>query len=408
MGVSALRVAACAGVLCGALMLSDSAAGFAFADPGGAGPGLSDEQPSKGVNKEHATLAHIIQRILSEHRRRVRHEAHHRPRVKFGSAPDSFVTASETDLSTLAEVNEEQPPEVAAGNQRDADPAAATDVEVYSDGVDSGAGTQPGVDSGAAADPAVVPAADENGSDYIDKTAVAAQPTPQKTPDGVIGYRYPLFWWQLRRGEGSDWWGADQIMSSFQQVISPLVPSALRTPAPAPAPAPAPTIGPAFRGGAPEPEPVLDASGGVTGGGSNYQATGFGAAPVLTAPIVPVPPPAAARFPLVPPAAAPAPSVGSGFARVATGEPGSTAGLARTSVPQQQSPDSTVKAMSGQTPRQGYTDYLRRPGLPQLAGAALPGVAGILLMTLAGGVVGYRQASAGRMIRASGAARYLP
>jgi hypothetical protein len=64
--------------------------------------------------------------------------------------------------------------------------------------------------------------------------------------------------------------------------------------------------------------------------------------------------------------------------------------------------------MSGQTPRQGYTDYLRSPGLPQLAGAALPGVAGILLMTLGGGVIGYRQANAGRMIRASGAARYLP
>ena len=62
----------------------------------------------------------------------------------------------------------------------------------------------------------------------------------------------------------------------------------------------------------------------------------------------------------------------------------------------------------GQTAPRGYTDYLRRPGLPQLAGAALPGVAGIVLMTLGGGVIGYRQANAGRMIQASGAARYLP
>jgi len=64
--------------------------------------------------------------------------------------------------------------------------------------------------------------------------------------------------------------------------------------------------------------------------------------------------------------------------------------------------------MSEQAPRRGYTDYLRSPGLPRLAGAALPGIAGILLMTFAGGVVGYRQASAGRMIRSTAAARYLP
>jgi hypothetical protein len=43
-----------------------------------------------------------------------------------------------------------------------------------------------------------------------------------------------------------------------------------------------------------------------------------------------------------------------------------------------------------------------------MAGAALPGVAAILLMTLGGGVVGYRQANAGRMVRTTAAARYLP
>lgn len=75
---------------------------------------------------------------------------------------------------------------------------------------------------------------------------------------------------------------------------------------------------------------------------------------------------------------------------------------------QEAPPAGTVTSMSGQTPRQGYTNYLRTAGLSQLAGAALPGVAGILLLTLGGGVIGYRQASAGRMVRMSGAARYLP
>ena len=37
MGVSVLRVAACAGLLVGGLLLGDSAAGTAVADPGGAG-----------------------------------------------------------------------------------------------------------------------------------------------------------------------------------------------------------------------------------------------------------------------------------------------------------------------------------------------------------------------------------
>ena len=43
-----------------------------------------------------------------------------------------------------------------------------------------------------------------------------------------------------------------------------------------------------------------------------------------------------------------------------------------------------------------------------MSGAAMPGVAGTLLLTFGGGVIGYRQASAGRMVRMSGAARYLP
>ncbi len=413
MGVSALRVAACAGVLIGALLFSDGAAGIAFAEPSDAGPSQSDET-SKSIDKPRAGLAHVIQRILSEHRRRIRQEAQRRPRVKFGSEPDSLVTVRGSNMSRFVNVTTEQPPPKVVSDERDA-ASAGTNVEVASGGIDNGAGTERG--SGSEADSTVRPSQVSTGpgSGSIDNAAVGAEPTVQKPPERVAEPRHPLYWWELRRREGGDWWNAEQLMSSFQQVISPLLPTAQ----PKPQPEPTPTIGPAFRGGAPEPEPVLDASGGVAGGGSDYQMTGFGGAPVLTAPIVamPVPPPAAARFPAISPAAAP-PGVGSAVARVAAAEPGATAGptgptgaTARptgTTAPQQSSA-STVEAMAGQTPRQqGYTDFLRSPGLPQLAGAALPGVAGILLMTLAGGVLGYRQATAGRMIRASGAARYLP
>ncbi len=127
-------------------------------------------------------------------------------------------------------------------------------------------------------------------------------------------------------------------------------------------------------------------------------------APVIAVPVLPA---AAARFPSAPPAEASGP--GAGLARGAGIEGGSPNSGIRTEGTQASPPAGTVTSMSGQTPlRQGYTEYLRTAGLPQLAGAAMPGVAGILLLTFGGGVIGYRQASAGRMVRMSGAARYLP
>jgi hypothetical protein len=225
----------------------------------------------------------------------------------------------------------------------------------------------------------------------------APEPEPVKPSTGVV-VDYPFLYYllEVRRGGGT-WWNATRIISRFEEVINP--------------PPPEPTPAPAFRGPAPEapaPEPVIDVSGGV-GGGSDYQPTEFGGAPVLQAPVIAVPvlPPAAARFPSV--ATGGALGVGAGEARGAVVEPGSANTGARQADAQATPPAGTVNSMAGQTPRpQGYTDYLRSRGLPELAGAALPGVAGILLMTLGGGVIGYRQASAGRMIRTTSAARYLP
>lgn len=57
--------------------------------------------------------------------------------------------------------------------------------------------------------------------------------------------------------------------------------------------------------------------------------------------------------------------------------------------------------------RIGYTEYLRSAGLPQVAALALPGLAGILVLTGAGGFVGYRQAKAGHAVRVGGSARYM-
>jgi hypothetical protein len=57
--------------------------------------------------------------------------------------------------------------------------------------------------------------------------------------------------------------------------------------------------------------------------------------------------------------------------------------------------------------RAGYTDYLRSAGISQIAALAAPGLAGMLILTGLGGLLGYRQAKAGRAVRTGGAARFV-
>jgi hypothetical protein len=57
--------------------------------------------------------------------------------------------------------------------------------------------------------------------------------------------------------------------------------------------------------------------------------------------------------------------------------------------------------------RAGYGEYLRSARLSQVAALAVPGVTGILVLTGAGGLVGYRQAKAGHAVRAGGTARFV-
>jgi hypothetical protein len=57
--------------------------------------------------------------------------------------------------------------------------------------------------------------------------------------------------------------------------------------------------------------------------------------------------------------------------------------------------------------RIGYTEYLRNAGLPQVAALAVPGLVGIMVLTGAGGLVGYRQAKAGHAVRVGGSARFM-
>lgn len=385
MRVSALRLAACAGLLVGSLTLGSSGAGLAAADPSSAGHDSRQGESSKADTDERPSLRRVIHQILSDHRNRGENRHRTAPRAKIGSAPDSGSTASESNAVTLDESNAAPDSELVPDTERGAEPGES---EHAGDGAAVAAPTQP----------------ESGGSDYGENTVTAQQTQTKSTGWGA--YPYPYYWLELRRG-GGDWWTVERIGSRLGEAMGASYLATTREPEPEPQPAPAP----AFRGPAPQapaPEPVLDASGGVAGGGSDYRPAGFGRALVLTAPVIaaPPPPPAAARFPVLPPAARPAPSIGSAAAR--GGHVGSVTAAAARPGPPEQVQTNSVTSMSGQSPRRGYTDYLRSPGLPQLVGAALPGVAGILLMTVGGGVVGYRQARAGLMIRTRAAGRYLP
>lgn len=58
--------------------------------------------------------------------------------------------------------------------------------------------------------------------------------------------------------------------------------------------------------------------------------------------------------------------------------------------------------------RLGYSDYLRTASTSDLLFAVLPGLGGMLLMTAAGGAVGFRQARAARTLPSPQIARFLP
>lgn len=49
--------------------------------------------------------------------------------------------------------------------------------------------------------------------------------------------------------------------------------------------------------------------------------------------------------------------------------------------------------------RVGYAEYLRTAGTSEIAALAVPGTVGIMALTGAGGILGYRQARAGHTVR---------
>jgi hypothetical protein len=135
--------------------------------------------------------------------------------------------------------------------------------------------------------------------------------------------------------------------------------------------------------------------------------------PVLTAPVIVAPVPVM-----------PGPILGASIAPRATfggpaftssprwaGEPAPPIRQPSKSEPLLREPPATNggRTARGQTFKEaGYAnEYLRSPRLPEMAAGALPGVAGMLIMTASGVCIGYRQAMAGQLLRPQGADRFL-
>ncbi|MBV9089019.1 MAG: hypothetical protein JO044_03785 [Mycobacteriaceae bacterium] len=151
----------------------------------------------------------------------------------------------------------------------------------------------------------------------------------------------------------------------------------------------------------PQPGPVEPDIGGATAGPAEASVP-HTEPPVLTLPLV-VPPPAL--------------EVGAGSSPRAPSTQGSPG-----APPNNPSPANSERLKSSIEPvpaevgrsvglsesfRAGYSEYLRTAGVAEMAALAVPGVAGILLLTAGGGFIGYRQAKAGHVVRTEGIARFL-
>lgn len=167
---------------------------------------------------------------------------------------------------------------------------------------------------------------------------------------------------------------------------------------------PAPPPGPAFR--TQEEAPVVDASTGTAGGGGGG---GAGHDPAgLRAPLV-------VTVPRAITASGAGPRAGARGPEAVAGAPGVTApGVAGASTPTirgsiEPTPGITAQPMATAAgPRaEAMPRSMVSPTVAQLVAVALPGLAGLILMTVGGGIVGYRQANSLRFVRSAAAERFL-
>jgi hypothetical protein len=177
-------------------------------------------------------------------------------------------------------------------------------------------------------------------------------------------------------------------------------------------PPPEPTPEPGFRiQGEEDESPVVEPV--SRGGGSDFMT---GDPPPLEVPAVVASPPMLVSPPAAPPAVRPGPPQAGGGPGAPAQVPGSPAvpGSGTPPVVRGGAPEPAPPSATGAGPRatpatrMGYERYLRTAQLTEILAVALSGVAGLFFMTFSGGVIGYRQANAWRMLRRDRLDRFLP
>jgi hypothetical protein len=180
-----------------------------------------------------------------------------------------------------------------------------------------------------------------------------------------------------------------------------------------PQPRPAPTPSPSFRTSElPTEVPDVEAIDSSGQRGSDYAPADL---QPVRAPLVIAPPPVAPLRPVAPPAVppvavAPPPAGGRPGSQlhvpssIVAGAPPGVRGPAPESVPP---PAAGAGPVEMPPTRLGYQQYLRTARVTDIAVVAVPGVVGLVLMTVSGALIGYRQARAGHMLRHTGATRFM-
>ena len=285
--------------------------------------------------------------------------------------------------------------DVRAGGDDESDPDDQNDPDAADDPDEQDAADAPDVQAGAEADEGEAGSIDTEGSLGKDGSlgkedeGEDAGPRPPCCADDDCGHGgWPWPWPQPDPEEPvEDSTGSDGSYGGG----APMSPPVVRPPLGGAQP---PEVVPPIQE-PPDPD-VLDVVPGV-----GIPAAG---APVNMPLIVPAPV-AVGPGPVAGPAAGGA-AAGGGVAGLPAAPRQATAAPPRARQPLPASAGSNV-TMPATSYRVGYADYLRTAGVSQIAALALPGLAGLLVLTGAGGLVGYRQAKAGHVVRPSGVARFM-
>ncbi|WP_245839346.1 hypothetical protein [Mycobacterium aquaticum] len=133
---------------------------------------------------------------------------------------------------------------------------------------------------------------------------------------------------------------------------------------------------------------------------------GSPSAPEVAAPVPAPPVMIVLPLPPLPEIAPPAPSGGGGVPAAPPAAPSTP----HVTIPSAEPPQHATPAINAipESFRIGYADYLRVSSTTDLLFAVLPGLAGMVLLTAAGGAVGFRQARAARTLPTPQIARFLP